>query len=181
MKKLLTFLFLLIFSITYSQGVGYLNYTIYNIVSNGAGQYANNATDFVNMFDVTKGATVYTSGTSTAAKTLYFANSWQPSGLPNGANYTGIKITGYFVPKESGTYIFGIDGDDGVDFSLNGNVITSYYGPHGFGGYHYGSVNLVAGQSYTFMARFENWGGGWGMYLVWKRPHKQLTQPKEMK
>jgi len=171
MKKLLLILFLLISSIiTYSQGVGYLNYTVYNIISNGAGQYANNANDFVNMFDVTKGATIYASGTSTAAKTLYFNGSWQPSGLPNGANYTGIKITGYFVPKETGTYIFGIDGDDGVDFSLNGNVVTSYYGPHGFGGYRYGSVNLVAGQSYTFMARFENWGGGWGMYLVWKRP-----------
>ena len=183
MKKLLLILFLLISSIiTYSQGVGYLNYTVYNIISNGAGQYANNATDFVNMFDITKGATIYTSGTSTAAKTLYFANSWQPSGLPNGANYTGIKITGYFVAKETGTYIFGIDGDDGVDFSLNGNVITSYYGPHGFGGYHYGSINLVAGQSYTFMARFENWGGGWGMYLVWKRPSQTTytTQADEV-
>jgi len=170
MKKLLTFLFLLIFSVTYSQGVGYLNYTVYNIYINGAGQYANNANDFVNMFDVTKGATVYTSGTSTAAKTLYFANSWQPSGVPNGGAYTGIKITGYFVPKETGTYIFGIDGDDGVDFSLDGNVVTSYYGAHGFGGYRYGSVNLIAGKTYSFMARYENWSGGWGLYLLWKRP-----------
>ena len=171
MRKLLTILLLFIFSITYSQsGVGYLNYTVYNINPNGAGQYANNATDFVNMFDVTKGARVYTTGTSTAAKTLYFSNGWQPSGVPNGGNYTGIKITGWFVPAETGTYSFGIDGDDGVDFSLDGNVITSFYGPHGFGGYRYGTVNLVAGKSYVFMARYQNWGGGWGMYLVWKRP-----------
>ena len=171
MKKLLTFLFLLIYSITYSQsGVGYLNYTVYNIVNNGVGAYPNNATDFINMFDVTKGAVVYTSGISTAQKTLFFANGWQPSGVPNGGAYTGIKVTGYFVPKETGIYSFGIDGDDGVDFSLDGNVITSFYGAHGFGGYRYGTVNLVAGNSYAFMARYQNWGGGWGMYLVWKRP-----------
>ena len=171
MKKLLvTFLLTILSLITYSQGVGYLNYTVYNIYSNGAGAYANNATDFVNMFDVTKGATVYATGTSTAAKTLYFSNGWQPSVVPNGGNYTGIKITGYFVAQETGTYSFGIDGDDGVDFSLDGNVVTSFYGPHGFGGYHYGTISLVAGKSYVFMARYQNWGGGWGMYLVWKRP-----------
>jgi hypothetical protein len=171
MKKLLTFLFLLICSITYSQsGVGYLNYTVYNIISNGAGQYANNATNFVNMFDVTKGASVYASGVTTAAKALYFVNSWTPSGVPNGGAYTGIKITGYFVPKESGTYSFGIDGDDGVDFSLDGVVVTSFYGPHGFGGYRFGTINLVAGKTYTFMARYQNWGGGWGLDLAWKRP-----------
>jgi hypothetical protein len=172
MKKLLvTFLLTILSFITYSQsGVGYLNYTVYNIISNGAGQYANNATDFVNMFDVTKGATVYASGVSTAQKTLYFQNGWTPSGVPNGGAYTGIKVTGYFIPKETGVYSFGIDGDDGVDFLLDGNVITSFYGAHGFAGYRYGTVSLVAGKSYTFMARYENWGGGWGMYLVWKRP-----------
>ena len=171
MKKLVTLLFLLISFVTYSQsGVGYLNYTVYNINPNGAGQYANNATDFVNMFDVSKGAKVYATGTSTAQKTLYFSNGWQPSGVPNGGAYTGIKVTGYFVPAETGTYSFGIDGDDGVDFSLDGNVVTSFYGPHGFAGYHYGTVSLVAGKSYAFMARYQNWSGGWGMYLVWKRP-----------
>ena len=77
MRKLLTILFLFIFSITYSQsGVGYLNYSVYNIANNGAGQYANNATNFVNMFDVTKGASVYASGVTTAAKALYFVNSF---------------------------------------------------------------------------------------------------------
>ena len=172
MKKILvTFLLTILSFITYSQsGVGYLNYTVYNINPNGAGQYANNATDFVNMFDVSKGAKVYATGTSTAQKTLYFSNGWQPSGVPNGGAYTGIKVTGYFVPAETGTYSFGIDGDDGVDFSLDGNVVTSFYGPHGFAGYHYGTVSLVAGKSYAFMARYQNWGGGWGMYLVWKRP-----------
>jgi hypothetical protein len=171
MKKLITLLFLLVSFVTYSQsGVGYLNYTVYNIISNGAGQYANNSANFVNMFDVTKGASVYASGVTTAAKALYFVNSWTSSGVPNGGAYTGIKITGYFVPKESGTYSFGIDGDDGVDFSLDGTVVASFYGPHGFGGYRFGTINLVAGKTYTFMARYQNWGGGWGLDLAWKRP-----------
>ena len=172
MRKLLLILVLTTFSIlTYAQsGVGYLNYTVYNILSNGAGQYANNATNFVNMFDVTKGASVYASGVTTAAKALYFVNSWTSSGVPNGGAYTGIKVTGYFVPKETGTYSFGIDGDDGVDFSLDGTVVTSFYGPHGFAGYRYGTINLVAGKTYTFMARYQNWGGGWGLDLAWKRP-----------
>ena len=172
MKHLLvTLLLILISSVTYSQtGVGYLNYMVYNIRNNGVGAYANNATDFVNMFDLTKGAVVFASGTTTAQTALNFQNQWRASSVPNGGAYTGIKIEGYFVPKESGTYSFGIDGDDGVDFSLDGNVVTSFYGAHGFGGYRFGSVNLIAGKSYKFMARYQNWGGGWGMYLLWKRP-----------
>jgi hypothetical protein len=143
---------------------------VYNIYSNGTGAYANNALGFVNMFDVTKGAVVYASGVAPAQNAIYFNGRWTASGVPNGGAYTGIKVTGYFVPTETGTYSFGIDGDDGVDFSLDGNVITSFYGAHGFGGYRYGTVNLIAGKSYAFMARYQNWGGGWGMYLVWKRP-----------
>lgn len=171
MKKLIvTFVLTILSILTYAQsGVGYLNYTIYNIYNNGAGAYAYSSSDFVNMFDVTKGATVYSNGTTIANNVLYFNGSFFTS-VPNGGNYFGIKATGYFVPKETGTYIFAIDGDDGVDFSLNGNVVTAFYGPHGFGGYRYGSINLVAGQAYTFMSRFQQWGGGWGMYLIWKRP-----------
>jgi hypothetical protein len=171
MRKLLTFLFLIIFSVTYSQsGVGYLNYYVYNIRNNPVGAYANNSTDFVNMFDTTRGATIYASGVASASRALYFNGSWSSSGVPNGGAYTGIKITGYFTAKETGVYSFGIDGDDGVDFSLDGNVVTSYYGAHGFGGYRYGNISLVAGRTYSFMARYQNWGGGWGMNLVWKRP-----------
>lgn len=171
MKKLIvTLLILLISIVAHSQsGMGYLNYTIYNIVNNGAGQYANSSTDFANMFDLTKGATVYSSGTTVASNLLYFNGSFFTT-VPNGGNYFGIRTTGYFVPKETGTYIFEIDGDDAEDFAINGTVIVSNYGPHGFTGYKYGTVNLIAGQIYTFVSRFEQWAGGWGMYLQWKRP-----------
>jgi hypothetical protein len=173
MKKLLvTFLLTILSFVTYSQsGVGYLNYTVYNIISNGAGQYAYNSAGFVNMFDTTKGATVYARGTAVCnAALLDFNGRWMASGVPNGGNYTGIKITGWFIAKETGTYQFFINGDDGVDFSLDGKVVTSFYGPHGFGANVVGTVSLVAGKSYEFMARYQNWGGGWGMDLEWKRP-----------
>jgi PA14 domain len=171
MKKLIVTLLLFVSTVAYSQGVGYLNYTVYNIISNGAGQYANSATDFVNMFDTTKGATVYARGTALCNSALLdFVNKWTVAGVPNGGAYTGIKIYGYFVPKETGTYSFYINGDDGVDFSIDGTVVTSFYGPHGFGANHYGTISLVAGKSYAFMARYQNWGGGWGMDLEWKRP-----------
>jgi len=172
MKKLLTVLFLLIFSITYSQnGVGYLNYTVYNEISynGGYGSYANSSTDFNNMFNTANGATIYHSGIGTASATLNYNGSFMAA-VPNGGSYFGIKTTGFFIPKETGTYYFSVDGDDGVDFSINGTVVTSYYGPHGFGGYHIGSINLVAGQVYTLMARFQQVGGGWGISVVWKRP-----------
>jgi hypothetical protein len=160
--------------VTYSQtGVGYLNYTIYNLYSytgsGGRNAYANSGTDFDNMFNTANGTTIYKSGTGTAAATLNYNNTFL-TGVPNGAGYFGIKTYGYFVPKETGIYSFGVDGDDGVDVVINGNVVTSFYGPHGFGGLHYGTVNLIAGQSYTFVARFQQVGGGWGLQVMWKRP-----------
>jgi hypothetical protein len=150
--------------------VGYLNYTIYN--TNGSSyrnSYPNSDADFVNLFNTSTGATIYKSGTTTAYNALYYYQTFF-TGVPNGAGYFGIQTTGWFVPKETGTYTFGIDGDDAVDFLLDGVVVTSFYGPHGFGGYRYGTINLIAGRTYTFKARFQQVGGGWGMYLVWKRP-----------
>lgn len=171
MRRFLIIFFIIFFSkITYSQsGVGYLNYTIYTIQNNGAGAYANNSTDFVNMFDLTKGATVYSSGTSSANNLLYFNGSFF-TGVPNGGNYFGLQVTGSFIPTQTGTYSFAITGDDAEDFSINENVVVSDYGPHGFNGYRIGTINLVAGQSYTLRARFQQWGGGWGMYLIWNKP-----------
>lgn len=171
MKKLIVTFLILISSVAYSQsGVGYLNYTIYNTnTSSYRGTYPNNDAQFVDLFSATTGTTVYKSGTTTAYNALYYNQTFF-TGVPNGGGYFGIKTTGWFVPKETGTYTFGIDGDDAVDFLLDGVVITSFYGPHGFGGYRLGTVNLVAGQVYTLTARFQQVGGGWGMYLVWKRP-----------
>ena len=174
MRKILVTFLLLISFVTYSQsGIGYLNYTMYNLYTytgtGGRNAYANSATDFDNMFNTANGTTIFKSGVGTAAATLNYNNTFL-TGVPNGAGYFGIKTYGYFIPKETGTYSFGVDGDDGVDVVINGNMVTSFYGPHGFGGLQYGTINLVAGQSYTFVARFQQVGGGWGLQVMWKRP-----------
>lgn len=171
MKKLQLILFTLISLVTYSQsGVGYLNYTMYNTNNSSyRNTYPSNDVGFVNLFNTTTGTLVYKSGTTTAYNALFYPQNFF-TGVPNGGGYFGIKTTGYFVPKETGTYIFGIDGDDAVDFLLDGIVVTSFYGAHGFGGYRYGSIDLVAGRTYTLTARFQQVGGGWGLTLVWKRP-----------
>ena len=96
---------------TYSQsGVGYLNYTIYSLTTynGGAGSYANNATNFDNMFNTANGTTVFKSGVATASNALYYNGNFVTS-VPYGAGYFGIKTTGYFIPKETGTYTFGIE------------------------------------------------------------------------
>lgn len=175
MKKLLvTFLLTILSFITYSQsGVGYLNYTMYNLysstVTNGRNAYAYSSTDFDNMFNTANGVTIFKSGIGTAEATLNYNNTFL-TGVPNGGGWFGIKTYGYFVPKETGTYSFGVDGDDGVDVLINGNMVTSFYGPHGYGGLKYGTISLVAGQSYTFVARCQQVGGGWGLQVMWKRP-----------
>ena len=187
MRKLLVILFSLICSITYSQGVGYLNYVTY-LTHNNTGtlnqypQFANSATDFVNMFNTANSnTTIYSQGVGSAAHTLVVDGSYV-GGIPNGGQYFGVKIDGYFIPKETGTYTFGINSDDGSDLLINGAVVTSYYGGHGMGGYRTGSIQLTAGVPYRFMARFQQYGGGWGMMVAWKRPSQsQLAlQPDEV-
>lgn len=176
MKKNLLILFLLLVSqITFGQTTeGYLNYATY-LTHNGAGwtnqypQYANSASDFEKMFNTANSNTLlWKQGVGTAATTLVI-NGAYAGGVPRNDMW-GAKITGYFVPKETGTYVFGVDGDDGVDLSIDGIVVASYYGGHGFGGYRTGNVNMVAGKVYTIMARYQNYGGGWGLAVAWKRP-----------
>jgi len=50
-----------------------------------------------------------------------------------------------------------------------GNVIE-WYGGKGTGQYVYGNVSLVAGTSYTFIARMQEYSGGDGLLVYWKRP-----------
>jgi hypothetical protein len=37
-------------------------------------------------------------------------------------------------------------------------------------GYQYGNINLTAGVQYTFKARMQEYGGGEGLAVVWRRP-----------
>jgi hypothetical protein len=141
-------------------------------------QYPNFANNKAQMDILTNTAysntTLWWSGTMNASVCLNF-NNWTiltnaGASVPNNGDFYAVEVSGVFTPTETGVYTFGINSDDGSDLLINGALVTSYYGGHGMGGYQYGSVSLVAGTSYTFMARMQEYGGGDGMAVVWKRP-----------
>ncbi len=141
-------------------------------------QYPNFANNKAQMDIMTSTAysntTLWWSGTMNASVCLNF-NNWTilsnaGASIPNNGDFYAVEVSGVFTPTETGIYTFGINSDDGSDLLINGALVTSYYGGHGMGGYQYGSISLVAGTSYTFMARMQEYGGGDGMAVVWKRP-----------
>lgn len=130
--------------------------------------------------------TLWWSGVMNATTCLNFTN-WTTmtsagASIPNNGDFYAVEVSGVFTPVETGTYFFGINSDDGSDLLINGTLVTSYYGGHGMSGYQYGSISLVAGTSYTFMARMQEYGGGDGMAVVWKRPSQggYSLQPAEL-
>jgi Concanavalin A-like lectin/glucanases superfamily/PA14 domain len=89
----------------------------------------------------------------------------------NGDGFT-IVVSGYFIPKQTGTYTFTIEGDDAVDLFINDQNVANHYGPHGNSviGTHSGTIALIAGKKYLFRARMQEGGGGEVMQLFWKKP-----------
>ena len=83
-----------------------------------------------------------------------------------------IVISGYFIPKQTGTYTFTIEGDDAVDLFINDQNVVNHYGPHGPNaiGTHTGTISLIAGKKYVFRARMQEGGGGEVLQLFWKKP-----------
>lgn len=94
--------------------------------------------------------------------------------IPNSGDYFAIKITGTFIPKETGTYTFAINADDGVDFSIENTAVVSYYGPHGIAasalGSYTGTYYMTAGVSYRFTLRMQEGAVGEGLQFYWKPP-----------
>lgn len=119
--------------------------------------------------------TLFWSGTISGTYSLNFNQystlTGQGASVPVNGDYYSTEVTFYFVPKETGTYTFGLTSDDGGDLYLvgSGNVIE-WYGGKGVGQYVYGNVSLTKGTTYTFIARMQEYGGGDGLYVYWKRP-----------
>ena len=88
---------------------------------------------------------------------------------PNG-DYYATEVTFTFVAAETGTYSFGLTSDDGSDLAINGTSVIEWYGGKGTGQYKYGNYSMVAGTQYTVVARMQEYGGGDGLVLVWRRP-----------
>ena len=118
--------------------------------------------------------TLFWSGTMAATTCLNFSvyTTLTSAGasVPTNGDYYATEVTGTFVPKETGTYWFGVNSDDGGDIIINGTVVTTYYGGHGMSGPITGSIYLVQGTSYSFKARMQEFGGGEGLAVIWKKP-----------
>ncbi|GBL53622.1 hypothetical protein PCLA_01f0780 [Pseudomonas citronellolis] len=100
-----------------------------------------------------------------------FTNPYSANGCGQDSYHT--LITGTLTPALSGVYQFSVDGDDAVEFQVNG-VTASYYGDHGKSGSGgtgtTASVTLTAGTAYSFTFRHEENGGDANFYLYWKTP-----------
>ena len=111
------------------------------------------------------------SGNSSLNFGAYTTLSSAGATLTSNGDYYAVEVTFTFTPLETGTYSFGITSDDGSDLWLvnTGTIVTSY-GGKGYGSYNYGSVSLTSGTSYSLIARMQEYGGGDGMFIKWKRP-----------
>jgi len=107
-----------------------------------------------------------TSLNHTAPETLSGAGAT----VPNSGNYYSVEVNATFIPVETGTYSFGVNSDDGGDIYIGGNFVASYYGGHGMSGPMYGNISLTAGTKYSFRARYQEYEGGSGLAVTWKRP-----------
>jgi len=161
---------------------GKMSYSIFS-THNGNGstnqypQYAGSASDMDAIYNTSNSNTVLKS-TGTISPTIglnwsaYTTLTSAGISIPNSGDYFAAEFIGTFVPKETGTYSFGIASDDASDLQINGVYVTSDYGGHGIPGApgSTGSISLTAGNSYTFRARMHEYAGGEGLILVWKRP-----------
>lgn len=133
-----------------------------------------------NLVSIATNSGTTNSSNSSASNLINFSNTDQfktaisntnPYAGFNGELY-GLIITGYFIPKQSGSYKFTIEGDDAVDIFINGTNVTNHYGGHGASarGTHTGSITLVAGKKYTLRVRFMENAAGDELYLFWQKP-----------
>jgi len=178
MRKLLLILFLLTSYITYSQsGVGYVNYTSYK-THNGNGslnqysQFANTAAEFDNMLNTANSNTTITHTGEVPLSIMCDGSTQTPHWY---SEYYAIKFEFWFIPTQTGSYSFGINSDDASDISVDGTIISTYYGGHGAGGYQYGSKNMVAGTRYKIVTRYQEYGGGDALFVRWSRPSAPNT------
>jgi hypothetical protein len=180
MKKLFTILVLLITTLGYSQGQGFINYKSYKI--NGGdgscGSHHPSTTEaFDAMFDHTNNTCTELTheGIDTALNGLTW--TW-PTLLPrHGNQWFGWDIQGYFVPPTTGTYSFQISSDDRSDFwfDTDGDGVMEDSNA-GFGnGTRVVQFNVTAGQPYPFRVRYEQGAGGASLYLKWLSPEDEAA------
>jgi uncharacterized protein (TIGR02145 family) len=158
--------------------LGYLNFQLFKTNGSSVGfYYPSNATDFDLLL---KNQPLLNSGTIFNPRLINWSGYEQLNSILK-STLTGdefaLVITGYFVPLETGSYVFSIEGDDAQELSLNDKVIIGSYGgttayPTGT---HTTSVNLIRGSIYTLKIRMQEAFGGEALSFWWKKPSNQAN------
>ena len=156
-------------SIAGGPGINYVAGLIYSYWSD-TGQQANNQTDFDADFTETPTGT----GIHTTVINWDSENNrgTKPSYLPG--NYFSWQVEGYIYAATAGTYDFGTGSDDGNQLTVDGTIVTSFYGGRGVPGNvtnpgDTGSIALTAGY-HTFRYRQQDGAHKDGAYVCWKPP-----------
>lgn len=142
-------------------------------------QYINHPTttaEYDRLFDTGfSNTTLAWAGQLNASTSLNFTNyttlTVAGAVVPNSGDYFSVEVSFLMRPKETGVYTFQTDSDDGSDIHIDGNFVVSYYGGHGTGqGSQTGTYTLTKGQTYEVVARTQEYSGGEGLVVKWKRP-----------
>ncbi len=149
-----------------------LTITTWKRVGNPNGSPGSQA--LMDTFFTTHATTANLCGTGSVAQINKTADN-NPFAGTNGCgndNYL-TRISGKLNVPVAGSYTLGIDGDDAVDLTIDGNVVVGWYAGHGNdrsdGGLNSHSVtlNLSAGEhNITFRHQEDGGGDNWG--LLWK-------------
>jgi hypothetical protein len=141
------------------------------------GAFPTNTTDFGKFFDTAySNSTLHSQGFIAATTILNWVSSATLTSagisIPNSGDYFAVRAFGTFIPSETGTYTFTAESDDSVDLFINNTLITSFYGGRGTPalGTTTGTISLTAGVSYSFLVRTQEYAGGEGLRVYWKKP-----------
>lgn len=88
------------------------------------------------------------------------------------------SVSGHIYMPVAGTYSVIADGDDAFEVWVNNQIVSSWYGGHGFNGatipINVGitdtDLTISAPGWYPFMARMTEGFGGQGLAVAWKKP-----------
>lgn len=176
MKGFITILLFLFTTLGFSQsGVGYLNYKSYK-THYGTGASStyngvtydgsiNDGTELSAVFDVNQPGTTLTH----SGEVVAYSSAGTVDGLAPRWNddYYAVSYTGWIQAKETGQYRFSLASDDSSELFIDGNIVISLYGCCRT---EYGYINLVAGEWYSFEARYQEYGGGQYMRVLFLPP-----------
>lgn len=148
-------------------------------------QYPSNPTNLNEMnamFNTSNtNSTLVQTGTTNSARILDWTSAAELSAIginvPNGGTNFGLRIQGTFIPLETGTYTFTISSDDASDLFIDGTSVIATYSGQAVQplGTRTGSINLTAGRAYSFIARMQQGGGGFGFRMYWRSPTQNAT------